>query len=330
MPDASAGHDALVSVVMPAYNARETVEEAIESALAQSHHPLEVIIVDDGSTDGTSDLIADRFGDRVRLLRMAHGGRSIARNRGIDLARGAFIQFLDADDILVRTKVERQVGFLAENPQYAVAYGSVECFAAEDSDRRWPFKPGIHPSGQILPHMIDDGFILPVATLARAEWCRRIGGFDPRLPSNEDWDFWLRMAAAGGLFAYRPIDEVVGFYRVSNRSPGGARGDPHLLGGVLALEKLGRTLSPERALHPALRRAVGRWRFGYGRSLLEAGDRWGGLREMTRALAQDPRSWDYKLAWIVAGALLGGPRAARLVDAVERRIRQGPADPSAS
>ncbi len=326
MPDASAGHDALVSVVMPAYNARETVEEAIASALAQSHHPLEVIVVDDGSTDGTSDLIADRFGDRVRLLRMAHGGRSIARNRGIDLARGAFIQFLDADDILVRTKVERQVGFLAENPQYAVAYGPVECFAEEDPDRRWPFRPGVHPSGQILPKMIDDGFILPVATLARTEWCRMIGGFDPKLPSNEDWDFWLRLAAAGGLFGYHPDEEVVGFYRVRSRPPRGVGGDPHLLAGVLALEKLGRNLGPEEAGRLNLRRAIGRWRFGYGRSLLEAGDRGRGLYEMTRALGQDQRSWDYKLAWIMAGALLGGRRTARLLDRVQRRSRQGPAD----
>jgi glycosyltransferase involved in cell wall biosynthesis len=312
----------LVTVIMPAFNARDTIEEAIGSALAQTHRPIEIVVVDDGSEDGTAQLVRARFGNQVHLVSESHSGRGAARNRGLKLARGTFLQFLDADDVLVPAKVERQVAFLTEHPEFAVAYGPVECFAAEDPSRRWSFRPEVHPTGQVLGDMVDDGFVLPVAALVRTDWCRRVGGFDPTLPSNEDWDLWLRLAAAGGRFAYHPVGEVVGLYRVRTRLPRTREGDVHLLSGVLTLQKLERSLGPEVARRLGVRRAIGRWRFGHGRSLMETGDRLAGLREMVRALTEDRRSWDYKLTWIVAGALLGGPRAAALIQAVQDRRRR--------
>src|SRR5512132_248706 len=99
----------LVSVIVPAYNAGSTIAEAVESALAQTYRPLEVVVVDDGSTDDTAEVVAERFEDRVHIISAPHRGRGAARNTGLATARGAYIQFLDADDVLAPAKIATQV-----------------------------------------------------------------------------------------------------------------------------------------------------------------------------------------------------------------------------
>src|SRR3972149_3633636 len=96
-----------VSVVIPCYNGAVYLHETIESALAQTHSPLEVLVIDDGSTDDSA-AIADSFGSPVRVIRQTNQGESVARNRGIDEARGDWIAFLDSDDVWNPTKLERQ------------------------------------------------------------------------------------------------------------------------------------------------------------------------------------------------------------------------------
>ena len=310
-----------MSVIMPAYNARHTIVEAVASALTQTFRPLEVVVVDDGSVDNTAEVVQQGFDAGVRLISGPHRGRGAARNTGLAAGRGAYVQFLDADDLLAPEKVEAQVAFLEANPQYGVAYGLVEYFAADDPSHRWrPIPRDGHPSGNVLASIVDNGLLLPISAVVRASVIRDVGGFDESLLSNEDWDLWLRIAASGVLFAFFPPDDrVVAWYRV--RPPGPAPyPDPHLRSGVQVLSKLQRLLPRDLARALRLRRAIGSWRFGYGRSLLQAGRRWAGTREMTRAIVEDPRSWDYKLAWTILGSSLGGRYAGTLIERVQRGL----------
>jgi glycosyltransferase involved in cell wall biosynthesis len=310
----------LVSVIMPAYNASGTIEEAVRSALEQTYPAIEIIVVDDGSGDGTAQLVRSIFGDAVHLEEAPHTGRGAARNLGLSKAGGEYIQYLDADDAIAPLKVAQQVWFLQEHPEFAGVYGNVEAFSDIDAHERWPFRPEITPEGDVLPSMIESGFLLPVGTLVRTDWSRRVGGFDPSLESNEDWDHWLRVAAWGGRFAHWPKEGYVGFYRVRGGLGGTARSATvHLRTGILALERLERLVDRETATRLRVRRSIGHWRFGYGRSLLLQGDRSGGVRQIARSLCEDRRHALPKLTWLVLGRLLGGQRARAVID----RIRPG-------
>jgi Glycosyl transferase family 2 len=322
-PWATSSPRPLVSVIVPAHNARLTIVEAVASALAQTYRPLEVVVVDDGSADNTAAVVREGFDGDVHVISAPHRGRGAARNTGLAAGRGTYVQFLDADDLLAPEKVEAQIAFLEANPQYGVAYGPVEYFAADDPSHRWrPIRRDAYPSGDVLAHMVDDGLLLPISAVVRASVVRAVGGFDESLQSNEDWDLWLRIAASGVQFAFFPPDRVVARYRVRPHGPS-PHPDPHLESGVQVLSKLRGELPRHLARDLHLRRAIGNWRFGYGRSVLEAGRRWAGAREMTLAIVEDPRSWDYKLAWTILGIPLGGRRAGLLIERVQRLLRTG-------
>jgi glycosyltransferase involved in cell wall biosynthesis len=308
---------------MPAYNSRYTIEESIRSALEQSHPAVEVIVVDDGSEDGTAGLVRSTFGERIRLIEAPHTGRAAARNLGLSLAKGSYVQYLDADDILAPGKVEEQVAFLEDHPDFAGAYGNVEVFW-NLSPERWHFMPDVKPEGDVLPFMIDSGFLLTLGTLVRMDWVRRVRGFDQDLMWKEDWDHWLRIAVAGGRFARHPREGYVGYFRQPGL-PGRAGSNSHLKlkGGVRVLRKLEQMLDPAAARQLRVRRAIGLWRFGYGRNLLLRGERVAGLRQMLRSLREDRRDLASKLAWLTLGAVLGGSRARAQI----MRISTGAAGP---
>lgn len=308
----------LVSVIMPAYNAAATIGEALQSALDQTYRPLEIIVVDDGSNDATADTVRERFGEHVTLLREPHCGRASARNTALLAAQGELIQFLDADDLLEPGKVAAQVAYLVDHPSIDVVYGDIECFEADDPSVRWPFKPAEKPEGVVLSSMIEDGFLVTLSTLVRAARCVEVGGFDPQLRSNEDWDLWVRIATTGARFAWYPRDGFVGYYRINRGAPNDA---VHQEDGIRLLEKLHRSLPADVAHRLRVRRAIGRWRFGYGRALLgSGGSRGKAALAMARGLIEDPRSWDYKLAWTVLGGTLGAERASGIIEALQSRV----------
>lgn len=121
-PREHTGREPLVSVVMPAYNAGEYLRPAVESILAQTHRTLELIIVDDGSTDGAVERLADIADPRVRVIRQENAGKSPAMNTGIDAARGEFIAVQDADDLSAPDRLERQVAALEADPDLAAVF----------------------------------------------------------------------------------------------------------------------------------------------------------------------------------------------------------------
>jgi glycosyltransferase involved in cell wall biosynthesis len=179
-----------VSVVIPVHDGERLLADAIASALGQGHAPLEVIVVDDASTDGSAGL-ARSFGPPVRVITSPARGVSAARNEGVKEARGELIAFLDADDLMKPDRLERQVAALAAEPGADFVLGREEVATL---------------GGEELPEFLTDT-LAPVAEgrepypsmtmLVRREAFERVGGFDPGLRLSEDADFVLRAFEAG-------------------------------------------------------------------------------------------------------------------------------------
>lgn len=203
MPDAAARTDTdLVSVIIPVRNGVPFVGDAIASALAQDHPAIEVLVVDDASTDGTGAWVRARFGDRVRLISRANrGGPSAARNQGIAEARGTFLQFLDADDSLSASKVAIQVeGLRREAAQVAVAPTTDTGHRARHRARALPAST----ADTLRASLLRGSFITTHAVLCRTELVRAVGGFREALLRCEDYDLWLRLVETGAAFVMTP------------------------------------------------------------------------------------------------------------------------------
>ena len=193
-------NDSLVSMIVPAYNAERFLGETLEGAVAQTYTPVEVIVVDDGSTDATSE-VAARFG--VRVLRQSNGGRSAARNAGIAAARGAFLAFCDADDVSMPTRIESQMTYLAEHPELGVAGCMLEIF----------MDPGVPRPRWVRPQDLEPHHALQTSTLlVRRELFETIGSFDTSYDSGEEHQ-WLSRAIDAGV-KIGSVDEVLVRYRV--------------------------------------------------------------------------------------------------------------------
>jgi glycosyltransferase involved in cell wall biosynthesis len=181
-----------VSAIIPAYNAARTVSRAVESCLNQTHPPIEVLIVDDGSTDGTAEVVAD-FGNSVRLERKPNGGPASARNYAGRLARGDWLGFLDADDQWLPRKLEKQLT-LATSDDVAV----VQTLTGGSTQQI--------PQEVTFSQLWETNLVCTSSAIIRRSMFERLRGFneDPQLISSEDYHLWLRVAAAGGRILTYP------------------------------------------------------------------------------------------------------------------------------
>jgi glycosyltransferase involved in cell wall biosynthesis len=199
-----------VSVVMAAYNAERFIGLAIESALSQTAGDLELIIVDDGSSDGTEHAIAPfRADPRVRYSRQENSGQCAAKNKGIELARGDFVAFLDADDLWRRDKLERQLRLFEDRPDVGVVYGFLE--KIDGAGQPLPWEPVSPWQGYVTPRLLKENFVPFASAVVRRSLLVRNAGFDPGLDMGIDYDLWLRLSMQCE-FDYVPA--VVGSYRV--------------------------------------------------------------------------------------------------------------------
>ncbi|NEP15203.1 MAG: glycosyltransferase [Symploca sp. SIO2C1] len=204
----------LVSVIIPAYNAQETILETIDSVLQQTFADFEVIIVDDGSQDSTLEIVSAITDSRLKVLSYPNAGACVSRNRGFAEAKGEFIAFLDADDLWTPDKLEAQLAALEANPQAAVAYSWTNCI-----DEAGKFlRRGNHLSvnGDVYAELLLSDVLENGSTpLIRREALAAVGGFDESLAAAQDWDLYLRLAA-NYQFVAVPSPQVL--YRISTNS----------------------------------------------------------------------------------------------------------------
>ena len=200
----------LVSIIIPAYNSEKTVRETLESCIEQTYDNIELIVVNDGSSDMTERIVSSFVDKRIRYRSTANRGVSHARNVGLEMSRGEFIQFLDADDLIYPSKLETQVCYLKNSKLFDLVYCFTEYFIEER-------KKVIHINESVfegdVAHRMMRGNFLPIhAPLIR---CCDLA-FDEELGNLEDWDYWIRFALSGRRFACIP--EVLCSVRVRENS----------------------------------------------------------------------------------------------------------------
>jgi glycosyltransferase involved in cell wall biosynthesis len=180
-----------VSVIIPTYNRAPFVEEAIRSVLAQDFKDFELVVVDDGSTDGTRETLK-RYADSIAILHQEHRGVSSARNTGIKHSQGAYIAFLDSDDLWLPGKLSTQVSFFEEHPQALIC--QTEEIWLRKGVRVNPRKVHKKYSGEIFEHCLSLCRVSPSSAMIRRVLFEEVGLFDEDLPACEDYDLWLRVA----------------------------------------------------------------------------------------------------------------------------------------
>jgi glycosyltransferase involved in cell wall biosynthesis len=234
-----------VSVVVPTYNRADLLSKAVDSALGQTYEDIELIVVDDGSSDCTLDMLAGYADPRLRVVSLDHSGiPGKVRNAGVRVARGEFVAFLDSDDIWLPTKLERQVEVLMRSPTVGLVCSNARVIDdhGAELDHRY-LAEEIEARGTELEELLRVNFIINSSAIVRRTLVEAVGCFSESsdLRALEDYDLWLRIAAASEV-AYLP-DALI-LYR---EHPGSVRRDAirreHLTGLLTIMDNF------EEALH---------------------------------------------------------------------------------
>jgi glycosyltransferase involved in cell wall biosynthesis len=205
----------LVSVIIPAFNREDTIVQAVSSALQQSYPSLEVIVVDDGSTDATAQVIQQHFPGRVVLLSQHNKGQSEAIRVGLSAARGEVIAFLDADDFWATDKMQLQVEVLQSNPGICAVYTDAEEFTEHGNERRSfiAAHPSLRNESALMQSMVACHVPLRSTVAARRSFLDDCGiAPDPLCKGQDDIQMFMEMLGSGGRFSY--LDRITTFRRL--------------------------------------------------------------------------------------------------------------------
>ena len=274
-----------VTVVMPAYDAAAFIGEAIESVLAQTFEDWALVVADDGSTDGTTGIVASYDDPRIRLLALEHSGLpAVARNHALASSESRHVAFLDADDLWRPEKLARQLAVIDTRPEVGLVHTSFEQLRDGALEPYVP-PPQLTASGPEFERLAVGHYIANSSVLLRRELLARHGFIDedPRLRGTEDFELWMRLSPHT-TFAY--VDEPLTVYRLHAANLG--QGQQMGVGYVTTMEKMER-------LHPNLVAGLGvpYWRMlGYYRACFGLEGR--GRREFLRVLRRHPRD---RFAW---------------------------------
>jgi GT2 family glycosyltransferase len=215
----------IVTVIIPTHNYGRYIAEALDCLLQQTYSAWECLIVDDGSVDDTREVVARYAAHDARFhyLYQECQGVSAARNAGLSQAKGVYIQFLDADDLLPPRKLELHTQYLAQNPGVDIVYSDVRYFANDDQSQlsfsfdmanvEWLPKVDEAPNSAIV--QLVQRNIMPIhAPLSRAKLLAAVGPFNKAMRHCEDWDYWFRCAVAGGQIRYLDATAALVLVRV--------------------------------------------------------------------------------------------------------------------
>jgi glycosyltransferase involved in cell wall biosynthesis len=206
----------LVTVIMAVYNGEQFVADALQSLMTQNYRPIEILVVDDGSTDATPEIVQSF--SCVRYVRQANHGQAAARNRAIGLARGPYVAFLDADDLWPKHKLSTQVGYLESNPSVVCVLGRQEIMF-----------DGIDPPTWMTRDLVfgDLGGVGLLSAVIRTDVLRELGGFNTSYRHAEDRDLFVRLREKGLTTAVIP--DVVLFRRFHGLNLTGSHHGKHPL-----------------------------------------------------------------------------------------------------
>lgn len=210
------GEAELVSTIIPVHNRAELLREAVASVLAQTHRPIEIVIVDDGSEDDTAavaDELARASEAPILVIHQRNAGPGVARQRGLDVARGRYIQFLDSDDLLLPGKFSAQVKALRLNPDCQICYGPSyeENHAIQPVRRRGPMRGTGQPRARLFPLLLVERWWTTSSPLYRRDLIERIGPWQPWI-NEEDWEYDARAGGLGAPLAW--VSEPVSVRRI--------------------------------------------------------------------------------------------------------------------
>ena len=189
-----------VSVVIPTYNRCQFLPQAVDSVLSQTLRDLEIIVVDDGSTDGTAETVRERYGTSIRYIRQENQGRSKARNVGMEMATGKYIALLDSDDTWKEGKLEKQIRLLEASPEVGLAHTFTEVTDSNgtpdptQTSMRLRLHAAALKRGYDYLNMSRECVMFTSTVVVRRERLREIGLMDEAISSLEDWDWYLRAA----------------------------------------------------------------------------------------------------------------------------------------
>lgn len=207
----------LVSIIIPSYNAAGYIKEAVDSALAQTYENIEIIVVDDGSTDNTKEILAPYIKKRqIKYFYQKNQGLSAARNVAIKNSKGEYIALLDADDIFLPAKIEKQISYLENNHQCDVCYCGLYHFFDGVPDKLLKLDYRYYSGVDVLPQLLERHFIAPLAAVLRRSVFDRFGYFDENLKRSEDLEFWLRLAYGGVQICFFP--EILAKLRIRTKN----------------------------------------------------------------------------------------------------------------
>ncbi len=209
----------LVSVIMPVFNGAGFIAEAIQSVLRQTMQDWELIVVNDGSSDNTEEVVLRVLDSRVRYLAQTNQGVSVARNAGIHLAQGSYLSFLDADDTWHSEFLEHCLAVLSSRTDLAGVYTYYQLMA-EDSSLLPQVGGRIALPSEFRDALVETNLFVIHAAVTRTCVVREVGCFDPALACAEDWDLWVRIAEHHQMAG---IPQPLAYYRVSE---GSASSDP--------------------------------------------------------------------------------------------------------
>lgn len=222
----------LVSVILPSYNHARFITEAVESVLNQTLTQLEVIVVDDGSTDGTAEVVARMSDRRLHLIVLKENRRFHPRNIGLASARGQYVAFQNSDDTWEKTKLEKQITVLEQQPEVSVCFTGVQIIDEHQQllSGTWAntlFQKENKKSDAWLRYFFDYGNALCISSAcARRSLLKKTGSFNPSLIQLGDFDLWVRLAAVGGFQILPELlthMRIVGGHNVSAPSPSTSR-----------------------------------------------------------------------------------------------------------
>ncbi len=209
-----------VSVIIPTYNYGKYIEKAIDSVFAQTYRDFEIIVVDDGSTDNTREIIETRYKDKVRYFYQKNKGAPAARNKGIKESRGEYLAFLDADDWFAPENLKYKVKVLDNNTDIGWIYSDWYYIdekgeIIDKASNRYSFHDR-KLEGDISSELFSGGnYITTDSVLLRKQCFEKVGGFDEILPAFQDYELWLRVSLC---FEVNFINEVLVYYLVHPNS----------------------------------------------------------------------------------------------------------------